>query len=214
MKVGLIVMALALALVIAAVVSATLRSEPERVLPAEVATKSPSEAPPYSSGQEGSATKEPSSQKESPPPSSGGPVGQNKEEAKEPQAVLQQEAQTPNSQSAMPQLQSLSKPLLSDLTHSSRLLRHPTRSLDHEQLARRRVDGYHQRPRQVREGDHGLTGRQVGQTAPQDIVHATDRSTEPADYVGVTYLVQYPVVDQAEYLVREVLRELGHEDQA
>src|SRR5215208_8429543 len=95
-------------LLIAGVVSATVGSEPERVLPAEVATKSPSEAPPYSSGQEGSATKEPSSQKESPPSSSGeqqkeslrygssssssgGPVGQNKEEAKELQAVLHQQ---------------------------------------------------------------------------------------------------------------------------
>ena len=60
-------MALALALVIAAVVvSVTLRSEPERVVAAEVATKSPGEAPRYSSGEEGSATKKSSSQKESP----------------------------------------------------------------------------------------------------------------------------------------------------
>ena len=45
MKVGVIMMALALALVIAAVVvSATLGSEPERVVAAEVATKSPGEA--------------------------------------------------------------------------------------------------------------------------------------------------------------------------
>jgi hypothetical protein len=45
-KVGVIMMALALALVIGAVVvSATLRSEPERVVAAEVAAKSPGEAP-------------------------------------------------------------------------------------------------------------------------------------------------------------------------
>jgi hypothetical protein len=58
LKVGLIMMALALALVIGAVVvSATVRSEPERVVAAEVATKSPGEAHRYSSGDEGSATK-------------------------------------------------------------------------------------------------------------------------------------------------------------
>jgi sortase A len=123
MKVGVIMTALALVLVIAAVVvSVTLGSESERVVPAEVATKSPGEAARYSSGQKGSATKKSSSQKESPPSSSGkqhkeslrydsssssgeGPVGQRKEEAKEPQALLQQEeAQPQNSQSEMPQL--------------------------------------------------------------------------------------------------------------
>ncbi len=118
MKVGLIMMALALALVITAMVaSATLRSEPERLVAAEVATKSPGEAPRYSSGEQGSATKKSSSEKKSPPypskkgesmgygsSSSGQPLGQHKEEdAKEPQAVLQQEAESPNSQSPMPQ---------------------------------------------------------------------------------------------------------------
>ncbi len=60
-------MALALALMIAAaVVSVALRSEPERVVAAEVATKFPGEAPRSSSGEEGSATKKSSSEKESP----------------------------------------------------------------------------------------------------------------------------------------------------
>ena len=54
MKVGLIIMALAF--VIAAMVIFTLRSEPERVAAAEVASKSHGEAPRYSSGQIGSAT--------------------------------------------------------------------------------------------------------------------------------------------------------------
>jgi sortase A len=119
MKVGLIMMALAFALVITAmVVSATLRSEPERVVAAEVAAKTPGEAQRYSSGEEGSATKNFSSQKESPPypsgkvesmgygssSSSGGPVEQRKvEDAREPQATVQQEVQPPNSQSATPQ---------------------------------------------------------------------------------------------------------------
>jgi sortase A len=116
MKVGLIMIVLALALLIAAMVSATLRSEPERVVAAEVATKSPGEAPLYSSGQEESATKKSSSDKESlrypseeaslgygSSSSSGESVGQQEEQAREPQAVLQQEAQTPNSQSATPQ---------------------------------------------------------------------------------------------------------------
>ena len=63
MKVGTVMMALALALVIAAVVvSVTLGSEPERVVPAEVAKRSPGEAPRTSSGQEGSATKKSSSE--------------------------------------------------------------------------------------------------------------------------------------------------------
>jgi sortase A len=98
-------MALALALVIGAVVvRATLRSEPKQVVTAEVATKSPGEAPRYSSGKEGSATKKSSSQKEFSRYSSGGPVVQRKEEdAKEPQALPQQEAEPPNSQSPMPQ---------------------------------------------------------------------------------------------------------------
>jgi sortase A len=117
MKVGLIMMALALALLIAAaVVSVALRSEPERVVAAEVATKSPDEAPRYSSGEEGSATKNSSSEKESPSnlsgekslgygSSSGESVRQRKEEAKEPQTVVQQEeAEPPTFQSSMPQL--------------------------------------------------------------------------------------------------------------
>jgi sortase A len=105
MKLGMIMMALALALVIAAVVvSATPRSEPERVVAAEVAMKSPGEAPRYSSGKEGSATKKSSSQKEPSRYASGGPVVQRKEETKEPQALLQQEeAEPPNSPSPMPQ---------------------------------------------------------------------------------------------------------------
>jgi sortase A len=123
LKVGLIMMALALVLVIAiAVVSATLRSEPERVVAAEVARRSPGEAPPNSSDEEGSATKKYSSEKDSPLYPSGKQekgslrygstssssneesVEQRKEEAKEPQAVPQQEEAEPqNSESSMPQ---------------------------------------------------------------------------------------------------------------
>jgi sortase A len=122
MKVGVILMALALALLIAAaVVSVALRSDPERLVAEEVATNSPGEASRYSSGQEGSAAKNSSSEKEvsrsssgeqeekvslryGSSSSSGGPLEQPKEETKEPQAVLQQEAGPPNSQSPMPQL--------------------------------------------------------------------------------------------------------------
>jgi sortase A len=119
LKVGLITMTLALALLIAAVVvSVTLGSELVRMVPAEeVATTSPSQPPQLSSGEEGSATQKSSSEKESPPSppgkqeslrygssSSGGSVEQRKQEAKEPQAVLQQEAEPPNSESPMPQL--------------------------------------------------------------------------------------------------------------
>jgi sortase A len=122
LKVGVIMMALALTLVIAAiVVSVALRSEPERVVAAEVATtKSPDEPPRFSSSEEESATKKSSSEKEPPPyypfgeeeslgygssSSSGEPVVQREEEAKEePQAVVQHGgAEPPNSQSAMPQ---------------------------------------------------------------------------------------------------------------
>jgi sortase A len=92
-KVGLM-MALALVLAAAVVGSATLRSKPERVVPAEVAPKSVGEAPRYFPGEEGSATKKPSSEKDSPrypsgeesleygSSSSGEPVEQRKEEAK------------------------------------------------------------------------------------------------------------------------------------
>ena len=117
MKVGLIMVALALALLIAAVVvRVTVGSEFERVVAAEVATKSLGEAPRYSSGKAESATKKSSSQKESLHSSSGGeqslgfgwsssggPMGQREEEAKEPQTVLQQEAERSNSQSATPE---------------------------------------------------------------------------------------------------------------
>jgi sortase A len=118
MKVGLIMMTLAFALVIAAVVvRVTLGSGPERLVAAEVARRSPGEAPRHSFGDEGSATNNSSSQKESSRYTSGeeespgygsssysgGPVEQRKEETKEPQATLQQKVETPESQFAMPQ---------------------------------------------------------------------------------------------------------------
>jgi sortase A len=146
LKVGVIMMALALALLgAAAVVSATLRSEPEPMVAAEVATKSPGEAPRFSSGEEGSATKNSSSQKESPPypsrkeeslgygsSSSGGPVRQRKAEAKEPQAVPQQEeAEPPNSQSAKPQLEYQQTP--SEAPSDRRPQPQPQRHLLHQQ---------------------------------------------------------------------------------
>jgi sortase A len=106
LKIGVIMMALALALVAAAaVVSAALRSEPERLVPAEeVAAKSPGQAPRTSSGEEVSATEKSSGEKESSYyPSAEEPVGQRKKEAKEPQAVLQQqEAERPDTLSAKP----------------------------------------------------------------------------------------------------------------
>ena len=131
MKVGLI-MTLALALLIGAVVlSVALRSDPERLVAAEVATNSAGQqAPRSSSGKQGSATKTSSSHKEfvrsssgeqqekkkesilrygsASSSSSGGPVEQRKEEANEPQALLQQQeeeqAQRSNPQSATSQL--------------------------------------------------------------------------------------------------------------
>jgi sortase A len=146
LKVGVIMIALALALVIAAVVvSATVGSEPRRVVPAEVATKSPGEAPSYSSGKEGSVTKNSSSQKESPHSSSGekeslsygssspsgGPVGQNKQEAEEPQAVLQQEAEPPKSQSPTPQL--AGQQTFSEATSGPQLQPQPQKHQPHQQ---------------------------------------------------------------------------------
>jgi hypothetical protein len=56
MKVGLIMMALAL-LIGAVIVSATVGSEPGGLLAAEVATKALGQAPHTSSGEEGSVTK-------------------------------------------------------------------------------------------------------------------------------------------------------------
>jgi sortase A len=96
MKVGLIMMALALALLIAAaVVSVTLGSEPGRVA-AEVASKSVREAPRSSSGEQEESLGYGSS---SP---SGKPVRQRKEEAKEPVAAAF-ETERSNSRSEMPQ---------------------------------------------------------------------------------------------------------------
>jgi sortase A len=115
LKVGVIMIALAL-VIAAVVVSVALRSEPERVVAAEVATKSPGEAPRYFSGQEGSASMKSSTEKESArypsdeesrgygsSSSSGGPLGQQEKQPKEPQAVLQQEAEPQNSQAVMPE---------------------------------------------------------------------------------------------------------------
>ena len=102
-KVGLIMMSLAV-LMAAVVVSVALRSQPGRVLPAEVATNSLGHAQRYSSGQQESATKNSSSHKHSWPYSSGAPLGEGKDEgAKEPQAVLEQEADPQNSRSQTPQ---------------------------------------------------------------------------------------------------------------
>ncbi|HWS82589.1 MAG TPA: sortase [Rubrobacter sp.] len=106
MRVGVIMMALALALVAAAaVVSAALRSEPERLVPAEeVAAKSPGQAPRTSSGEGVSATEKSSGENEfSYYASAEEPLGQRKKEAKEPQAILQQqEAEPPDTLSAKP----------------------------------------------------------------------------------------------------------------
>jgi sortase A len=63
LKVGVLMMALAL-LGAAAVVRVTLGSEPERLVAAEVAIKSPGQAPHYSSSEEGSVTKKYSSEKD------------------------------------------------------------------------------------------------------------------------------------------------------
>jgi sortase A len=89
LKVGVIMMALALALVIAAVVvSVVLRSEPEQVVAAEVAAKSSHQEPQLHSFGEG-------------PPqhygSSYGEVGQREEKVEELQPVAQQEAEPPPS---------------------------------------------------------------------------------------------------------------------
>jgi sortase A len=145
MKVGVIMMALALALLIAAlVVSVAVRSEPERLVAAEVAAKSPGEAPRYSSGEEGSATKNSSSEKESPHSSSGeeqslgfglssssGPMGQGEEDAKEPQAVLQQEAERSNSQSPMSQVGGNQTPSEASSGPEPQPQQHQTRQQEH-----------------------------------------------------------------------------------
>jgi sortase A len=108
-------MALALALMIAAVVvSVILGSEPERLVSAEVARRSPDEVLRTSSGEQGSASEKVSSQKEAShypsreeslgygSSSSGGTAGQSEQEAKEPQAMLQQEDERSNTQAATP----------------------------------------------------------------------------------------------------------------
>jgi sortase A len=96
LKVGVIMMALAVGLtVVAVVVSVALRSEPEGVIAAEVAaTKPPGEPPRYSS-EDG----EPPQHHDD---SSYGAVGQREEKAKEPQPVVQQEAEPPPKPKANP----------------------------------------------------------------------------------------------------------------
>jgi sortase A len=120
MKVGVIMMSLALALVLAAVVlSAALRGEPERVVASEAAANSPDRASRSFPGQLGSATENSSSQKQpSHYPSreeeslrfgssssfSGRRAEHSEQQPSEQQGSLQhKEAQSPNSHSPTPQ---------------------------------------------------------------------------------------------------------------
>jgi sortase A len=118
MKVGVIMMSLALALVLGAVVlSIALRGQPERVVVSEAAANSPDEASRSFPGEQGSATKNSSPQRQSShypsseeslgygsSSSSGGRAGHSEQQASEQQATLQHnEAQTPNSHSPTPQ---------------------------------------------------------------------------------------------------------------
>src|SRR5215210_542610 len=107
MKVGVIMMALTLALVISAVVvSFVLRSEPGRVVAAEVATKSVSEAQRYSSGKESLRYGSPSIPDE--------PVRQREEDAKE-QVAAAFEPERSNSRSELPQPASQQTPSVPEL---------------------------------------------------------------------------------------------------
>jgi sortase A len=96
LKVGVIMMALALALVIVAVVvSIALRSEPERVVAAEVAAKSPREEP----------QRYPSFEEEPPQHYSSSSYGAAKpqvEKPKEPQSAATQEAEPPPAELLLP----------------------------------------------------------------------------------------------------------------
>ena len=96
LRVGVVMMALALALVIAAVVvSVALRDDPERVVASEVAAKSSQKEP-----QRYSSTEEEPAQQHYGNDSSSYRVAAQREE---PQAVGKQEAEPPKSQSAKPQ---------------------------------------------------------------------------------------------------------------
>jgi sortase A len=89
LKVGVALMALAVALVIAAVVvSVVLRGEPERVVAAEVAATSSPEEPQRNSSEEALPQHDDSS--------SYGAAEQREEKVEEPQPVVQQEAEAPS----------------------------------------------------------------------------------------------------------------------
>lgn len=117
LKVGVVMAALAIALVICAVVvGVALRGEPERAA-AEVARKALGESPWYSSGEEGNAAEKSSSENVPRRPfssgegslrhgsssRSGGPVGQGEGEAKETQRVGASEAEGSHPRSVEPQ---------------------------------------------------------------------------------------------------------------
>ena len=96
LKVGVALMALAVALVIAAVVvSVVLRGEPERVVAAEVAATSSPEEPQRNSSEEAL----PQHYDDSP---SYGETEQREEKVEEPQPVVQQEAEAPSSLKSKP----------------------------------------------------------------------------------------------------------------
>jgi sortase A len=97
LKVGVVMMAFALVLVVAAVVaSAVLRSEPEGAVAEEVGAKSSGESPLYASGKGYSSGQDNLGYGSS---SSSGVVGQQEEEAKGPQSAAASESGLPNARS-------------------------------------------------------------------------------------------------------------------
>jgi hypothetical protein len=85
-------------------------------------------------------------------------------------------------------------------------------SIDHPELAGRRVDRRHDWPGEVREGAQCLTWGEVRQRVPVGVVHPGHDPAQAVHHVGE--LVQNPVVHEAEHLIRQLARKLGHEDKA
>lgn len=88
------------------------------------------------------------------------------------------------------------------------------RSINHPQLARRRINRDEQRARQARRRNDRLSRREAGQSLPQSVVNSANRTLQPADDIRVGDLVQDVVVDQTQHIVRQVLRQLRDENQA
>jgi hypothetical protein len=88
------------------------------------------------------------------------------------------------------------------------------RSFRHAQISVRRVDRYKKWPRHMRERGNRLARSQRRQARPEPLINAADSFPQRGDHLRVGNLVEDERVDETQHLPREMLRQLGDEDEA